>query len=150
VDPEDVLQSAFRSFFRVAAEPRGRARPGDDLWHLLAAITLRKVYRQVERHIGAERRSVNREAPIGDLDGISPAALARGPSPEDEAIVLEELHQAMRQLSPLHRQMVELTLQGYGSVEVAKQTERSDRLVRLVLENFRSRLQGNTSTLMSG
>jgi DNA-directed RNA polymerase specialized sigma24 family protein len=147
VDPEDVLQSAFRSFFRVAAEPGQKPRPGDDLWHLLAAITLRKVYRQVERHIAAERRSVNREATISEIEGISPAALARGPSPEDQAIVVDELRQAMQQLTPLHRQMVELTLQGNGSVQVATLTKRSDRLVRLVLENFRNQLKENISTL---
>jgi RNA polymerase sigma-70 factor (ECF subfamily) len=150
VDPEDVLQSAFRSFFRIAADTSQIVRPGDDLWHLLAAITLRKVYRQAERHIAAQQRSVNREASITEIEGISPAALAREPSPEEEAIVVDELHHAMRQLTPLHRQMVELTLQGHGTVHVATLTRRSDRLVRLVLENFRNHLQGHLSQLSHG
>jgi RNA polymerase sigma-70 factor (ECF subfamily) len=150
VDPEDVLQSAFRSFFRIAADSSQIVRPGDDLWHLLAAITLRKVYRQAERHIAAKQRSVNREASTTEMEGIEPAALAHGPSPEEEAIVVDELHHAMQQLTPLHRQMVELTLQGHGTVQVATLTRRSDRLVRLVLENFRNHLQGNLSLLSHG
>jgi hypothetical protein len=150
VDPEDVLQSAFRSFFRIAAETSRIARPGDDLWHLLAAITLRKVYRQAERHIAAERRSVDREASISAIEGMPAEALTHGPSPEEEAIVLDELHHAMRLLTPLHRQMVELTLQGHDSVQVATLTRRSDRLVRLVLMNFRNYLHDNMFSLSRG
>lgn len=150
VDPEDVLQSAFRSFFRTGADSAARALPGDDLWQLLAAITIRKVYRQVERHIDAERRSVNRETCPGGLDGIPFDAVASGPSPEDEVIVVDELRHVMEQMSPGHRRMVELTLQGHNTDQVAAMTRRSDRLVRLVLEQFREHLQKNLSALSSG
>jgi hypothetical protein len=46
----------------------------------------------------------------------------------------------MEQMIPLHRQIVELTLQGYDSAQVAAMTHRTDRLVRLVLERFRNQL----------
>lgn len=150
IDAEDVVQSAFRSFFRVNASANQTGRLGDDLWHLLAAITVRKVHRQVERHVDAERRSVDRESPISVMANLSPDILARGPSPEEEAIVIDELRHAMTRMLPLHRQMVELTLQGYSSAQVAALTKRSERLVRLVLEKFRDQLQGSMSSLSAG
>jgi hypothetical protein len=60
VDPEDIVQSAYRSFFVAARQGRYEVRRGGDLWRLLVEVTLHKLYRQAERH-GAKRRSVQRE-----------------------------------------------------------------------------------------
>src|SRR5262245_31380615 len=45
VDAEDVVQSAYRSFFRLARGGDVVLRASGDLWRLLVRITLRKVYR---------------------------------------------------------------------------------------------------------
>jgi RNA polymerase sigma-70 factor (ECF subfamily) len=143
-DPEDVVQSAFRSFFRIVATDAVAVQPGDDLWQLLAAITLRKVHRQVARHWSAEKRSVGREnywTDAGSLFGMEPQLLSREPSPEEQAEVVDELQEAMREMNPLHRRMVELSLQGHPTGEVATATSRSDRMVRLILEQFRKNLE---------
>jgi RNA polymerase sigma-70 factor (ECF subfamily) len=153
VDPEDVVQSAFRSFFRVVGTDAVALQPGDDLWQLLAAITLRKVHRQIARHVSAEKRSVSREHGCTDpsrLFGLEPQLLSRDPSPEEQAMIVEELQEAMRLLKPLHRQMVELSLQGYPTQKVAGATRRSDRMVRLVLEQFRKTLEERLCALASG
>src|SRR5438552_55665 len=50
VDPEDVVQSAYRSFFVGARNGRYALERSGDLWRLLVAITLHKVRRQVEVH----------------------------------------------------------------------------------------------------
>ena len=42
VDPEDVLQSVFRSFFNRQREGRFAIENWDSLWGLLALITVRK------------------------------------------------------------------------------------------------------------
>src|SRR5262245_53933822 len=55
VDPEDVVQSAYRSFFIAARDNGVEVQAGDQLWQLLVTITLRKLYRQVER-LGAMKR----------------------------------------------------------------------------------------------
>ena len=64
VDPEDVVQSAYKSFFAGALDDRYVLQRTGDLWHLLAAITLHKLHHQVRRHT-AETRSVEREAGFG-------------------------------------------------------------------------------------
>src|SRR5437879_3375640 len=58
VDPEDVVQSAFRSFFTGARADRFALRRSGDLWRLLVAITLHKLQHQVERHTAGKRTAV--------------------------------------------------------------------------------------------
>src|SRR5262245_52226224 len=60
VDPEDVVQSAYRSFFLLARDGEVLLQESGDLWRLLVRITLRKVYRSARRH-RADCRSVGRE-----------------------------------------------------------------------------------------
>src|SRR5688572_13607681 len=61
IEPEDVVLSAYRSFFLRARAGEFALVRGGDLWRLLAAIALHKVQRQHARHFAA-RRSVSREA----------------------------------------------------------------------------------------
>jgi RNA polymerase sigma-70 factor (ECF subfamily) len=142
LDPEDVVQSAYRSFFADVRAGRYVLERSGDLWRLLAAITLHKLHHQVGRHTAA-RRSVERERGFGDessLFGLPAATVARTPSPEEAVIVVDELECAMRGMNSLHRRMVELRLQGCRFQEIATDTDRSERLVRRVLDQFRQRL----------
>ena len=149
VDAEDVVQSACRSFFVRVRDGRLEVRPGSDLWDLLAAITTHKVFGQLARHT-AGKRSLRREQELHDDDGsicLPVDALARDPTPEEVAIVTEEWRQAVKPLSPLHQRMVELRLEGYSQIEIAAQTLRSERMVRVVLSEFGTRLQERLSQL---
>src|SRR5947209_7362385 len=60
VDAEDIVQSAYRSFFAGARAGRFVVDDGGGLWRLLAAITLHKLQRQLERH-RAGKRALARE-----------------------------------------------------------------------------------------
>src|SRR5262249_40644087 len=66
VDPEDVVQSAFKSFFIRHREGKLRVGDWDNLWGLLTVITRRKCADRVE-YLRAGRRDVDREllAPVG-------------------------------------------------------------------------------------
>src|SRR5262249_27654834 len=55
VDPEDLVQSAYRSFFSGAREGQYELQQSGDLWRLLLVITLRKLHDQVRRHTRAKR-----------------------------------------------------------------------------------------------
>src|SRR3954467_12605612 len=91
VDPEDVVQSAFKSFFVRHRE--GKLEVGDcgGLWNLLTLITLRKCADRAEYFL-AERRDAAREV-TGSAGGDSPdawlVALDREPRPEEAAILAE-------------------------------------------------------------
>src|SRR5438132_5457239 len=78
VDAEDVVLSAFRSFFLLARGAEVTLRQSGDLWRLLVRITLRKVYRNARRH-HADCRNVEREQPqTGETDtDLEAVALSR-------------------------------------------------------------------------
>src|SRR5579875_3717855 len=82
VDPEDVMQSVFRSFFRRQQAGEFQLRDWDDLWALLTRMTLHKLGHPLAYHL-AERRTIEREVEleIHYADVSSWTILAREPTP---------------------------------------------------------------------
>lgn len=136
VDPEDIVQSVFRTFFRRVKEGQLRIEEEDDLGKLLTCITTRKALRQVAKHKAA-KRDCARE---GDPD--APIALAElqaaEPGPEVVVAFLDLLEHFFASLRPQDRQILELRLEGYGTLEIAQTLGTSDRHVRRVLEHIRA------------
>src|ERR1700682_2620479 len=60
VDPEDVMQSVMKSFFRRQAKDAFAKGNWDSLWSLLSTIALRKCGHRIE-YFQAARRDVRRE-----------------------------------------------------------------------------------------
>ena len=143
VDPEDVVQSAYRSFFVDARRGRFVLERSGDLWRLLAAITLNKLHRQVARQRAA-KRSPDRERHFGgesSLLSLSPEAAAGEPSSQEAVAMVEELELVMRRFNPVQRRMIELRLHGHTMKEIAEDVDRSERYVHAVLEDLKSRLR---------
>src|SRR5215471_4757057 len=63
VDPEDVVQSAYKSFFFRYGEGNLEAVNWDSLWGLLTLITVRKCAERAAYH-RAERRNAAREVAL--------------------------------------------------------------------------------------
>ena len=143
LDPEDVVQSACRSFFRQAQEGRYAVRDSDDLWRLLAAITVHKAVGQTRRQT-AGKRTLNAEESTGArgiLQAIAPEMLGREPQPDDAARLVEETELMMRRLSPLHRKILQLSLQGYRVDQVAEEVSCSERTVERAIKLSRAHLE---------
>ena len=137
-DPEDIVQSAFRSFFRNACGGRYELRQSRDLWRLLAAVTMNKLQRQVERHM-ALRRTVLSES------SRRHEALSHDPSPEEAAILVEETELLMSRLSARYRQILQLRLQGFSIEETSKQVDCTERTVHRAMEFVRNLLEERMS-----
>lgn len=135
-DPEDVVLSAYRSFFIGARQGKFALRRSEDLWSLLVTITLRKVYRQVRVH-SAARRSIDSES---EGDGVASEPPSREPSPEEAIALNDELQRLLLELEPLARRVLELRLQDEPISEIAAATSRSERTVRRTLAEIRGRL----------
>jgi RNA polymerase sigma-70 factor (ECF subfamily) len=143
IDPEDVVQSAYRSFFADSRDDRYDVERGGDLWQLLVTITLHKLHHHVTQ-ASAQKRAVERECHFGSEDsllGIQAHLSAHEPSPMEAVALSELLEQVMRQLDPRERRMLELRLQGYNLDEIATQTQLSRRTVKRVLKEVKERLQ---------
>lgn len=130
-DPEDIVLSAYRSFFVGARDGRFVLQRSGDLWRLLATITIHKLNRQAKRH-SAERRDVQREVTLAD-----DAHFAREPTAEEAVALADELESILRPLDPLLRRVLELRLQGQSLEEIAAITMRSERTVRRSLAEIR-------------
>lgn len=131
MDPEDIVLSAYRSFFVGARVGRFALHRSGDLWRLLVSITLHKLYRQVKRH-SAESRDVQREETLGD--GL---AFSQEPTTEEAIALADELEAILKPLDPLLRRVLELRLQGQSLEEIAAITMRSERTVRRCLAQLR-------------
>ena len=142
VDAEDVVQSAYRSFFRQARENRYELSRSGDLWRLLAAITVNKTLRQIEFHLAA-KRSVTEETTIpSDDHQDTPVvrSLSREPTAEEELALADELESFMQPLDASERQVLEMRLQDFDSEEIAAAIGRSTRTVRRILERLKNAL----------
>lgn len=143
VDAEDVVQSAYRSFFIAAREGRFELEHGGDLWQLLVTIMLHKLHRQVRRN-RADKRSVDREESLDDRPTalrVQPQLFAHEPTPIEAVALMDELEQLIKSLNGVEQRMLELRLQGYNLDEIAAATDRSERTVRRLLERIKGQLE---------
>jgi RNA polymerase sigma factor (sigma-70 family) len=142
-DPEDVVQSACRSFFARARAGQFALQQSDDLWQLLVAITLHKLRRQVKHH-QADKRAIDHEASAPtatETFGLPIQALARDPAPDEAAALTDVVEEIMRGSRPVDGRIIEMRLQGYTVEEIAAETRRSERTVWRVLEQLKQRLE---------
>jgi eukaryotic-like serine/threonine-protein kinase len=130
VDPEDVVQSAYRSFFLLARDGEILLHESGDLWRLLVRVTLRKVYRNTRRH-RADCRSIEREE--AEFNEHEAHALSREPTPLESAALIDELKSLLTPLDALQRRTLELRLQGHEVDSIAVEVGRSARTVRRTL-----------------
>ncbi|MBV9122276.1 MAG: sigma-70 family RNA polymerase sigma factor [Planctomycetes bacterium] len=143
IDPEDVLQSAFRSFFVRNAEGDFDLANWDVLWGMLALITARKCAKQAD-YYHAQRRDVRREAEPALRRDESEAgweAPDHEPTPAEAAVLDELVEELMHGLSDKERPILGLRLQGYSVGEIAAQVGRTERTVQRVLQRLRQRVE---------
>ena len=143
VDADDIVQSAYRSFFIHARDGAYSLKESGDLWRLLVVITLNKLRRQVERNTAGKRAMNNEQSSRADTSATSlrPEAVAAEPSPDEALAVVEEVQELMKGLTPSQCQMLQLRLQGHTVDEIAAQVNRSERGVRRLLDKIKDRLQ---------
>jgi RNA polymerase sigma-70 factor (ECF subfamily) len=142
VDAEEVVQSAYKSFFLQLRESKVSAYNWQGLWGLLALITIRKCAERV-RYFWADRRDVRRElTPATDEEQSAPwlTAINREPTPIEAAVLAETVERLLREALPEERPVIELSLQGYTTQEISEQLGRAERTVRRLRQQVKERL----------
>jgi RNA polymerase sigma-70 factor (ECF subfamily) len=145
IEPEDVVQSVYRSFFVRYGQGLPADQEIEGLWPLLTLITVRKCADRV-RYFQAERRNMARETATGGNDD-RPApwqeAVGREPTPEHVAVLAETLENLLGGLDADDRPIIEMSLQGYSTQEVSEKLGRAERSVRRLRERVRKQLERN-------
>jgi RNA polymerase sigma-70 factor, ECF subfamily len=143
VDVEDIVQSVFGSFFRGASGGFYDVPVGEELWKLFLVIALNKIRAKGAYHQAA-MRDVRRSA---GAEGLESCADDRTGADEASLAILQmTIDEALESLSPTHKEMVALRVEGYQVAEIAERTGRSKRTVERTLQEVRQKLAGLLET----
>jgi RNA polymerase sigma factor (sigma-70 family) len=132
-EPEDIVQSAFRSLFRGVNSGSYDAPEGCSLWQLLAVIAIHKVRKKIRRDKSVQPTAVLGVAAEYDqiLDVAAPC------TPEIMEVALQETLECLR---PAERDVVVLRVQGFTVEEISDKLSRSRRTVERTLQQVRETL----------
>lgn len=132
-EPDDIVQSAFRSLFRGVSSGSYDAPAGNSLWSLLAVIAIHKVRRKVSRD-----RSVAATSFVQHDDEPSSSQEIAGTISEQQFEC--SLGEAIEFLQPLEREIVAMRVQGFTVEEIGVRVDRSCRTVERTLQRIREKL----------
>jgi len=136
-DAEDVVQSAFRTFFSRLQSGQFDIKDNDDLWNLLSRITLHKTLKQIDFH-RCLRRDAGKEVGASESNhDMIVNYLAAGPTPDEAALFMDELEYFLNRLGPEDRQIIELRLEGHSNMQIAEKLQITDRKIRRLMERMR-------------
>jgi RNA polymerase sigma factor (sigma-70 family) len=140
LDPEDIVQSACRSFLRHLQGGEYQLADEQGLLALLSAITLNKVLIKSRFH-RAKRRDVLREehTPAVGSRAESLEVAAPDASPDEAAAFAEHFQEFLSGLHDEERRIIDLRLQGQSNTEIAVTLHRTHRWVRKLVERMRDR-----------
>ena len=135
-DPEDVVQSAFRTFFTRVRNDEFEFAGENDLFKLLVRLTVRKTLRRIQHHRAAKRTPEAELVSTPDGSDVFGRVPATDAAAEVEVALLDEFERFVGHLPPLERQVLELKVQGHSTAEIAEKLGTYDRKVRRVIERL--------------
>jgi RNA polymerase sigma-70 factor, ECF subfamily len=135
LEPDDIVQSVFKSFFRRAAHGLYDVPRHEELWGLLLVSALNKIRAKGNFH-GAAKRDVRKTVSV-DLVGEDVER-------DDDPIALADLRMAiddvLGRLPSGYRDVIERRIAGAEVAEIAETVGRSKRTVERILQEFRQML----------
>jgi len=137
VEPEDLVQSVFRRFFRRVRQGDYDVPAGEELWGLFLVIALNRI-RAEEKYQRADKRDLRRTI------GSAADATQQTPDRHDDAafsILQLTIQEALERLPAPQREMLELRIQGHEVAQIAALTGRSKRTVERNLQEVRTHLR---------
>ena len=137
VDPEDVVQSTFRTVLRRIQGGEFRLEGEEDIWRLLTAIALNKSRRQA-RYFAAKKRDADRDLPL-EAHEESPSQAVEA-TPEDAVILVDLVDHVIRTTTDEEeRRVLLLKLDDCSNFQIAQQMQCSERTVQRIVARLRQR-----------
>lgn len=134
VGPESIALTVLESVLKRLATGEYSVDPNKSLWNLLQVIANNKIRRYAEYH-HAGRRDVDKDIHINQTEdsaggGFSAVIIPHEPTPEETAILADELEKIRSRLKSADFEIFQLTFQGYSYSEIAKQLGCARQTVR--------------------
>ena len=140
-DPEDIVQSALKSFLRRQQAGKVEITGKESLWTLLVRITQRKCSKRV-RDYHRQRRDVGREVSLTPNDShTAEGGVSREPPPPELAAFAETVQLMVDGFDDREKQIIILRLQSCTQKEISEQVSLSERTVRRVIKRTKTRLK---------
>jgi RNA polymerase sigma-70 factor, ECF subfamily len=139
LDPEDIVQSVFRTFFRRVAEGNYDVPDGEEIWKLLLVIALHKI-----RDAGVYHKAAKRDVRRTSSGEANELAIQNAAGKDEAALAVLQMvvNDVLEGLPESHRRMIELRIEGHEVAEISREVGRSKRSVERVLQVFRQRMDG--------
>ena len=125
LDPEDIVQSVFRNFFKALQKGNFKPASWEEMWYLLAKMTIWKCNSKLEFYL-SQARDLRIEKAFDSKEDVSTDPLFL-----DEKLILEEsLDLVMMKLQDENRKKVFcLIIQGHTPAEIAEEFGVSKRTI---------------------
>lgn len=133
MQPEDIVQSVFKSVFRGINMGSYDAPEGGTLWQLMAIVAVHKVRRNARRRTALRRDSRRTQS----LNAMEKFDTADDCTPEEFESAIRE---AIEDLKETEQDVVLLRVQGYSVEEIATKLDRSRRSIERALQNIRTKM----------
>lgn len=143
VDPEDVVQSVFKSFFQKQAKGGLDFQNWESLWGFLALLTVRKCghkikfYRADRRNFGQEQSGVL----FTEDSRRHWEVITSDPTPSQAAVLTELVESLLSSLDEREQKILILCLEGQTVEQISPQVGRSMRTVQRKLDSIRGKLE---------
>jgi len=143
IAPEDVVQSAMGSFFRVtraSANPSIKLESTASAWNILATFVRRKLARALERETAVKRGGGRTRISLDDLE----TDLSTNPSVTEAKELLDEIHSM---LNSDHSRLLELLLENKTQREIAEQLGVDERTIRRRIRSMQDIVNGQKASV---
>ena len=143
IAPEDVVQSAMGSFFRVTrvgANSSIKLESTASAWNILATFVRRKLSRALERETAAKRGGGRTRI---SLDDLAPD-VRTNPSVTEANELLDEIHSL---LNSDHSRLLELLLENKTQKEIAEQLGVDERTIRRRIKSMQDIVKGQFASV---
>jgi len=145
VEPDDIANSACRTFLRRAKSSQFDLPDSESLWRLMCAITIAKTSAYARYHF-AQKRGIQRERSTHAGEGtasrhIVELAASKSPSPEDIVDFQDQFLHLMTSFDAESQQIVQMKLEQHTNANIAEQMGCAERTVRRKIKRVQATLE---------
>ena len=136
LEGEDVVQSAFRTFFHRTTKGEFQIDSRAQLWQLLVKITVLKARAKGREHTAGKRNAALESTPADDAW----LEEAREPGPAEAAILADHIEAILDGLPPLYCDVLQMRLAGHTVADIATHLSLSRQTIYRALDLLQQRL----------